>query len=130
MKTQKSFANCDRYVFDFKYCNSKKGFAQLETTEDAHYFGNWVNFKSFEFVSYVEGDIIIKKCDNKEEREERGEQGEWTNCEDVTKTEEEESWRETIKEIEKRRARSEEKRETSKQEKRIGEERRREDKRR
>ena len=67
MKTQKSFANCDRYVFDFKYCNPKKGFAQLDTSEDAHYYGNWVNFKSFEFVSYVEGDIIIKKCDDKEE---------------------------------------------------------------
>ena len=67
MKTQKSFANCDRYVFDFKYCNSKKGFAQLDTTEDAHYYGNWVNFKSFEIVSYVEGDIIIKKCDDENE---------------------------------------------------------------
>ena len=67
MNTTKSFANCDRYVFDFKYCHYKKGYAQLDTTEDANYFGNWVNFKSYEIISYVEGDIIIKKCDDEDE---------------------------------------------------------------
>ena len=67
MKTQKTFCNSDRYVFDFNYCNSKKGFAQLDTTEDASYFGNWINFKSLELISYCEGDITINKCDDKEE---------------------------------------------------------------
>ena len=67
MNTTKSFANCDRYIFDFNYCHYKKGYAQLDTTEDAPYYGNWVNFKTFEIVSYVEGDIIIRKCDSEEE---------------------------------------------------------------
>lgn len=67
MKTQKSFANTDRYVFDFKLCKSKDGYAQLDTTEDAHYFGNWVNFRKFEIVSYCEGDITVTHCDNKQE---------------------------------------------------------------
>ena len=35
MKTQTSFANTDRYVFDFKYCKSSDGYAQLDTKEDA-----------------------------------------------------------------------------------------------
>tara|TARA_Y100000114_G_scaffold44776_1_gene40430 strand:- start:505 stop:861 length:357 start_codon:yes stop_codon:yes gene_type:complete len=67
MNTTESFANCDRYVFDFNYCSFKKGFAQLQTTEDAHYLGNWVNFKSLELITYCEGDITINKCDNVEE---------------------------------------------------------------
>jgi len=67
MKTQTSFANTDRYVFDFKYCKSSDGYAQLDTSEDAHYFGNWVNFKKFEIVSYCEGDITVTNCDDKEE---------------------------------------------------------------
>ena len=67
MRVQTSFANTDRYVFDFKLCKAKDGYAQLDTTEDAHYFGNWVNFKKFEIVSYCEGDITVTNCDNKEE---------------------------------------------------------------
>ena len=67
MNTTKSFANCDRYIFDFNYCSFKKGYAQLDTTEDAPYYGNWVNFKSYEIISYIEGDIIIKKCDDEDE---------------------------------------------------------------
>ena len=67
MKTQKTFCNSDRYVFDFKYCKSSDGYAQLDTKEDAHYFGNWVNFKSLELITYCEGDLTVVKCDNVEE---------------------------------------------------------------
>ena len=34
MKIQRSFANTDRYVFDFKFCKAKDGYAQLDTTEE------------------------------------------------------------------------------------------------
>ena len=67
MEIQKSFANCDRFIFDFNYCHFKKGYAQLDTTEDAHYFGNWVNFKSLELITYCEGDLTVIKCENIEE---------------------------------------------------------------
>ena len=67
MEIKKSFANCDRFIFDFNYCHFKKGYAQLDTTEDAHYFGNWVNFKSLELITYCEGDITINKCDDVDE---------------------------------------------------------------
>ena len=46
MNTQKTFCNSDRYTFDYDICSYKKGFAQIDTTEDASYFGNWVNFKA------------------------------------------------------------------------------------
>ena len=49
MKTQKTFCNTDRYRFDYDICSFKKGFAQIDATEDASYFGNWINFKNLEF---------------------------------------------------------------------------------
>ena len=42
MKTQKTFCNSDRYIFDHDICNFKKGFAQIDTNEDASYFGNFL----------------------------------------------------------------------------------------
>ena len=57
MKTQKSFCNSDRYVFDYDMCSFKKGFAQIDTTEDASILETGVNFKSLELVTYCEGDF-------------------------------------------------------------------------
>jgi len=50
-----------RYNFD------AKGYAQLDTTEDAWYYGNWVDFKNFRIIRYAEGDVSIETCENKEE---------------------------------------------------------------
>ncbi len=67
MKVIKEFNPCDRYVFDFDICAISKGWAQVDTSQDASYFGTWANPKSLEVVSYTEGDIVSKKCDNKQE---------------------------------------------------------------
>ena len=48
----------DRYEFDFKRCSIAKGFAQIDTEQDAWYFGTWVNPSERRIVSYLEGDII------------------------------------------------------------------------
>ena len=60
MKTEKTFCNSDRYIFDWNYCNFKKGFAQIDTTEDASYFGNWVNFKNLE-LSKTDATKVLTK---------------------------------------------------------------------
>lgn len=68
MKTTKKFIeNCDRYVFDFGPCSPKNGFAQIDTEEDASYYGNWVNPTTLKIVSYVEGDVYIHKAETPEE---------------------------------------------------------------
>jgi len=67
IKKETFFESVDRYAFDFNMCRSSKGYAQLETSEDASYFGNWVNFRDYKIVSYCEGDITIESCDTKEE---------------------------------------------------------------
>ena len=54
-----------RYNFD------AKGYAQLDTTEDAWYYGNWVDFKNFRIIRYAEGDVSIETCENKEEGKEK-----------------------------------------------------------
>ena len=50
-----------RYNFD------AKGYAQLDTTEDAWYYGHWIDFKNLKIISYAEGDVSIETCENKEE---------------------------------------------------------------
>jgi hypothetical protein len=57
----------DRYEFDFRLCTSSKGWAQLDTRQDASYYGNWINPITFEFVSHCEGDQTHIKCESKEE---------------------------------------------------------------
>ena len=67
IKKETFFESIDRYAFDFDMCKPSKGYAQLDTSEDASYFGNWVNFRDYKIVSYCEGDITIETCENKEE---------------------------------------------------------------
>jgi len=68
MKTKKSFImDGDRYIFDFKLCTTKKGWAQIDTGQDAWYFGIWANPFKLMIVTYAEGDLIVKTTENKEE---------------------------------------------------------------
>tara|TARA_R100000231_G_scaffold22830_1_gene21667 strand:- start:162 stop:512 length:351 start_codon:yes stop_codon:yes gene_type:complete len=53
--------NISRYNFD------AKGYAQLDTTDDAWYYGHWIDFKNLRIISYAEGDVSIETCENKEE---------------------------------------------------------------
>lgn len=52
----------DRYHFDFEQCTSKKGWQQYDTTQDAWYFGIWVNLKERKILTYAEGDIDLTEC--------------------------------------------------------------------
>ena len=67
MKTFREFNPTDRYVYDFKLCTTGKGFAQVDTSQDAHYFGTWASPKQLMIVCYLEGDVIIKTADNQQE---------------------------------------------------------------
>ncbi len=64
MKQTKEFAPADRYLYDFGMCTSTKGWAQIDTSQDASYYGTWCNpFKRYVF-SYCEGDTCLTECDN------------------------------------------------------------------
>ncbi|WP_043738363.1 hypothetical protein [Nocardia asiatica] len=53
----------DRYAFDFGVCSPANGFAQIDTSQDASYFGTWANPTSRVIVSFAEGDLYITRCD-------------------------------------------------------------------
>jgi hypothetical protein len=67
MKKEQFFKPGNRYEYDFSRCTPKDGWAQLDTSQDAEYFGNWVNPLQFELMSYCEGDVTHTRCDNEED---------------------------------------------------------------
>jgi hypothetical protein len=46
-----------RYLFDFEL--NLKEWLQFDTTEDAHYFGIWVNPRTLEILTFAEGDVSL-----------------------------------------------------------------------
>lgn len=64
MKTLKIFNPADRYIFDFDICSVKNGFAQVDTSQDAAYFGTWANPETLIIINYAEGDVTKQTADN------------------------------------------------------------------
>ena len=65
MKTETGFnPMTDRYEFDFKLCTPSKGWAQVDTSQDAGYFGTWANPEKLEIVNYCEGDITLRTAES------------------------------------------------------------------
>jgi len=54
----------DRYRYDFRLCTYANGWAQLDTKQDAPYFGNWVNPTKLQLFSYCEGDTTLTECED------------------------------------------------------------------
>jgi hypothetical protein len=52
----------DRYCYDFKYLTPAKGWKQYDTSQDAWYYGVWVNIKERMTFSYCEGDRTLCVC--------------------------------------------------------------------
>ena len=62
IKTTIEFCPADRYKYDFDICSGKNGFAQVDTKNDASYYGTWANPTKFVIFSYVEGDCYTTEC--------------------------------------------------------------------
>lgn len=56
-----------RYLFDFSQCHYKNGWAQVDTKQDAPYYGIWANPLTLKIASYCEGDITVTVCANEDE---------------------------------------------------------------
>ena len=57
------FAPADRYIYDFRACTYEKGWAQIDTRQDASYYGTWTNPDRRELFNYCEGDTTLTRCD-------------------------------------------------------------------
>lgn len=68
MKREEDFMeNIERYYFDFGECSHHLGYAQVDTSQDAPYFGIWTNPTTLTTVSYIEGDIYRNIAESVEE---------------------------------------------------------------
>jgi hypothetical protein len=61
------FCPADRYLYDFRVCTYEKGWAQIDTRQDASYYGTWTNPERREIFSYCEGDTTLVQCDTDDE---------------------------------------------------------------
>ncbi len=53
----------DRYHYDFGECSAANGWAQLDSGQDASYFGTWINPVKRQILSYTEGDVCLVTVD-------------------------------------------------------------------
>lgn len=63
MKTTRAFLDGDRYHFDWVTCSSSKGFAQVDTYQDASYFGTWANPTTRTIICFCEGDLTVQEAE-------------------------------------------------------------------
>ena len=56
------FAPGDRYRYDLRLCNN--GWAQVDTRQDASYYGTWTNPTLRQIFNYCEGDTSLTACDS------------------------------------------------------------------
>ena len=61
----REYSDADRYLYDNLLC--PKGFAQIDSQEDASYYGNWASPSALVLFSYAEGDCTTTTCDTPEE---------------------------------------------------------------
>ena len=59
----RDFCPADRYLYDFKVLTTAKGWAQLDSRQDASYFGQWISPTRREIFCYCEGDLILTHCE-------------------------------------------------------------------
>lgn len=65
MKVQHEFLeDATRYDFDRALCSFAQGWAQFDTTQDASYYGCWINPTQRKFVQYAEGDLDTYTFEN------------------------------------------------------------------
>jgi hypothetical protein len=61
------FSPADRYLYDFRVCTYANGWAQIDTRQDASYYGTWTNPTTREIFCYCEGDTTLIRCSTDDE---------------------------------------------------------------
>jgi len=67
--TTREFAESSRYQYDGWLLS--KGFAQIDSAEDASYYGNWADPVRLILFSYIEGDCQTVQCETETEFKEQ-----------------------------------------------------------
>ena len=64
MKITRQFAPGDRYRYDFGLCSYENGWAQIDTAQDASWFGIWASPTERTILNFAQGDVTRTICDN------------------------------------------------------------------
>ena len=67
MKITRELCPGDRYLYDLGLCSNENGWAQVDTVQDASYFGTWANPTRLLIFNYCEGDTTLKEAESPEE---------------------------------------------------------------
>jgi hypothetical protein len=67
IEIKRDFAPADRYLYDFRLLTYAKGWAQVDTKQDASYYGTWTNPDERKIFCYCEGDLTLTTCSTDEE---------------------------------------------------------------
>lgn len=59
MKITREFAPASRYLYDFGKCSYANGWFQVDTPQDAEYFGTWIHPEKLLHFNYCEGDTTL-----------------------------------------------------------------------
>lgn len=65
MKIEREFCEGNRYTYDNLLC--PKGWAQIDSSQDASYFGTWACPHTLKVFNFCEGDTTLTHCDTVEE---------------------------------------------------------------
>ncbi|GAG53893.1 unnamed protein product [marine sediment metagenome] len=65
-QVERSFFPTERYRWDFNRKFTAAGWEQYDTSQDAWYFGVWVNKRLLQIQTYAEGDLTLVKCPDAE----------------------------------------------------------------
>jgi hypothetical protein len=57
----------ERYKYDFGACSIKKGWAQVDTEQDASYYGTWANPSKLQIFTFIEGDLELREAESEQE---------------------------------------------------------------
>ena len=67
MKIIRSFESGDRYRCDFDLCVCAHPRAQVDTAQDASWFGTWASPAERTILTFAKGDVTRAVCDTDEE---------------------------------------------------------------
>lgn len=66
-RTSATAFETNRYHYDSGDCSYANGWAQVDTRQDASYYGIWTNPTKRSIFTYAEGDTNLTECETDEE---------------------------------------------------------------
>jgi len=63
MKIIRSFEPGDRYRYNFDLCSFARGWAQIDSAQDASWFGTWASPAERTILNFAEGDVTRTVCE-------------------------------------------------------------------